>query len=156
MLSKTKLLDNLINLELIINNRNIFNMKHKNTFWMNAILAVPFLWFTAFILYGNGFELFTSKLAYTTALGLHGIYMLVLAPLVSIASAYTFKSNNHVALAKVLNVLQLIFVVLIGIYVFTEPSTMTKKIMRTEFFVYIFIYVIPSIINIRTLAKIGK
>jgi len=131
-------------------------MKFRKTFWMNVILAIPFIIVSSFGLISNGIELFTSPLTYTTGLGLDILYLIIAAPLVPIASAYTIKTLKKVTLAQVLNVLQLTFVFLVGIYVFTEPTSMSKKIMRVELIVYIFFCLTPSIINISALATIGK
>ena len=59
-------------------------------------------------------------------------------------------------LAKVLNYLLFVLLLAIAIYAFNGNTTMTKKIMRMELFGSIFVVVIPSILNIRALAKIGK
>jgi hypothetical protein len=105
--------------------------------------------------YSKGFELITNTASYTSAFGFEVFYLFVIAPLVPITSAYALKTKKN-TLAKVLNVLQITLVVLDAIYVFTEPKTMLKKIMRAELLLYFFIYVIPSILNIRALAKNGK
>lgn len=58
--------------------------------------------------------------------------------------------------AKVLNYLLFVLLLAIAIYAFSGNTTMTKKIMRMELFGSIFVVIIPSVLNIRALAKIGK
>ena len=128
-------------------------MNFKKTFWMNVLLLIVFLSISASMFYSKGFELITSPTSYTSAFGFEVFYLFVVAPLVPIASAYTFKTNKKGVVAKTLNGLQLTLVLLDAIYVFTEPKTMLKKIMRAELILYFFLYAIPSILNIRALAK---
>lgn len=131
-------------------------MEFSKTFWMNVVLAIPLIIISLFGLITNGIEVFTSPLSYTTGLGLDMLYLIAAAPLVPIASACTFKTSKKVTRAQILNALQLTFVFLVGIYVFTEPTTMSKKIMRGELIVYLFFFLTPSIINIHALAKMEK
>ena len=58
--------------------------------------------------------------------------------------------------AKVLNYLLFVLLLAIVIYAFSGNTTMTKKIMRMELFGSIFVVIIPSVLNLRALAKIGK
>ncbi len=131
-------------------------MNFKKTFWMNVLISIVFLYISVSMLYSKGFELITNTASYTSAFGFEVFYLFVIAPLVPITSAYTLKTNKKHTLAKALNVLQITLVVLDAIYVFTEPKTMLKKIMRAELILYFFVYVIPSVLNIHALAKIGK
>jgi hypothetical protein len=126
-------------------------MIYKKTFWMNVLLLLPFLVFFVLMMEGSGLEIFTSKLTYTSIIGLNFLYILTIAPIVLLASAYAFKTNKNFTLAKVLNFLQLLFVVVVAIYAFIEPTTMSKKIMRMELIVYLFVLVLPSIINIKAI-----
>ncbi len=131
-------------------------MNYKKTFWMNVLLVLPFSAFFVLMMQGSGLDIFTSKHTYTSLLGFDLLYILTIAPLVLIASAYALKTNKKVTLANALNLLQLLFVVVVSVYAFTEPTTMSKKIMRIELIVYLFVFVLPSVINLRALAKIGK
>jgi hypothetical protein len=131
-------------------------MNYKKTFWMNVLLVLPFSVFFVLMMEGSGLEIFTSKLTYTSIIGLNFLYILTIAPILLLATAYALNTNTNVTLAKMLNVLQLLFVVVVATYAFTEPTTMSKKIMRMELIVYIFVFVLPSIINLRALAKIGR
>ena len=128
-------------------------MKFKKTFWMNVLLSIPFIPISFSFFYSNGMELITSPLTYTSAFGLATLYLFFVAPLVPTVSAYTFNTNKKVTLANVLNVLQLLFIVAIAVYVYTGPITMEKKNMSLALVLYFFVFVIPSIINIRALAK---
>ena len=128
-------------------------MKFKKTFWMNVLLSIPFIPISFSFFYSNGMELITSPLTYTSAFGLETLYLIFVAPLVPTVSAYTFNTNKKVTLANVLNVLQLLFIVAIAVYVYTGPITMEKKNMSLALVLYFFVFVIPSIINIRALAK---
>ncbi len=131
-------------------------MNHKKTFWMNVLLLLPFSAFFVLMIQGSGLDIFSSKITDTSVLSLNFLYILIIAPIVLLASAYTFNTNKSVSLARVLNLSQLLFVVVVATYSFTEPTTMSKKIMRMELIVYLIVFVIPSVINLRALAKIGK
>jgi hypothetical protein len=97
-----------------------------------------------------------EKNAYTSLFAFDILFFPVLSAFTPIASAYVLKTDKHQKVAIALNVLLLLYVVAIAIYAFTEPKSMGKNMLQVKFFGYILVYVIPSIINIRALAKMGK
>jgi hypothetical protein len=123
---------------------------------MNIVFSAIFACLTVFFLYVNGLGVLIEKNFYTSLFAFDILFFPVLSAFTPIASAYVLKTDKHQKVALALNVLLLLYVVAIAIYAFTEPKSMGKKMLQVKFFGYLFIYVIPSIINIRALAKMGK
>ena len=131
-------------------------MLNKKTYWMNIVLSTIFSCLTVFFLYVNGLGVLVEKNFYTSLFAFDILFFPVLSAFTPIASAYVLKTDKHHKVAKTLNVFLIIYVVAIAVYAFTEPKSMGKNMLQVKFFGYILIYVIPSIINIRALAKMGK
>jgi hypothetical protein len=131
-------------------------MNNKKTFWMNVVLTVLFICVTLIMFYSGGaFQIIRAEESYTTLMGFSMFYVLAIAPLVVTISAYSIIKHKHANLALVLNLAQLLFVVVVAGYAYSMPMSMSKKMMRPEAIVFLFIYLLPSLINLRALIKMG-
>lgn len=83
-------------------------------------------------------------------------YLAVITYVLSVAAIANRNLEKTATCAKVLNYLLFVLLLAIAIYAFSGNTTMTKKIMRMELFGSLFVVIIPSVLNIRALAKIGK
>jgi hypothetical protein len=129
-------------------------MNYKKTFWMNAVLAVLFLCVILMMFYSGGaLQIITAEESYTTLMGFSMFYILAIAPLVAIVTAYSLIKLKHGNQALLLNIAQLLFVIVVALYAYSMPMSMIKKEMRIESSIFFVFYVIPSLINIRALRK---
>jgi Ca2+/Na+ antiporter len=86
-------------------------------------------------------------------MGFSMFYILAIAPLVAIVTAYSLIKLKHGNQALLLNIAQLLFVIVVALYAYSMPMSMIKKEMRIESSIFFVFYVIPSLINIRALRK---
>ena len=83
-------------------------------------------------------------------------YLAVITYVLSVVAIANRKLEKTATYAKVLNYFLLALLVLELIYVFSGNKSMLKNIMQAELMGSIFVVVIPSILNIRALAKMER
>ena len=124
-------------------------MQYKKTFWMNVVFTT-----LAILLAIAAFCLHVSEHGLEhLPVFIFGFSCIIAIPL---TTAIALKQYNSVKLrlsAQALNCLVLMYVLYQLIYSTTGNLSMDKKVMQAVLFVYFFILVIPSLINLKALSK---
>ncbi len=131
-------------------------MIYKKTFWMNVVALIIALPFSLNFLLTTQNDFLTSQKPELQVFYFETIYICLSSIITPLFSAYALKTKSALFLSTLTNYINLLFVASLAIYTFIPPHTYLRGILRVAAFIYIFLVVIPSIINIRALSKMEK